>query len=831
VKVAFGEVEEGFDSVLVVNVPALDRTAMAEAVAAPLRRLASASEARLRHKRVLVRFPGDVIIGSSTKAAVAEVLRASKPLLVVVHRGFGDERVFEGSLPQVAFSAREHGDSIRALVSTGDLDPRDLTVALAPHLAKLSAEARDRRYVFQFTGTAKPDAAVQAQIEVVMRQAGAARLAIGDRVVFDRELEQRVQIAVAGEDVDVRIRCADEESLTLSAISMVLPHHVASFIDRVVRIHFDREPRSSERDTPIEACKQAGARRIEIHGPGEPEVVWPKLIAVVGGRETTLRIHADGRSRASVLASFARECTALRAAITGMAVVVDWPEGFVVDAEVERMCLRGALGPLSPRTLACTIGGDLREPFVPAPVEVAAGGTQVTVTIHSEAGKPPELQRALDRRIREAAETLRGKAVRVRVAGQAALSRTSLRSTCALVEAAGAVRLELEDHGDVDVVLPPMLTVRRAGDEFRIAAAAEGRDEAQQQRAIQRELDAAGVLRDASVTLEPSPAAEAVIAAVVARGASRVVLGGPSPVQVHPPLFGAPEKGLGVRVEARPTGDAAAVAGQLERELPQLLSAIAAATTSVTVVWPGIDASFAPFVRLLDGLVGRNVGKVLLDGGTGAPVQVHPQAARPAPPPSPAAPAPAPSPAAAQAPAPAPTAAPAPAPPPAAAAPAEAAGPACLTLLGRKDDAVPPMVILGVEAGTDPAHVARVEAEVQRDLPRLRGRCVLLVLRQGDREIPIRREDALVKALRRTIGQAAAATLLFRGPDALADRRAAFRRHVRRSAAGELSAGGAGYLPFAGAAGDCSESSFSRRCSSSLPRRLVTSTLPSRPIR
>jgi len=102
-----------------------------------------------------------------------------------------------------------------------------------------------------------------------------------------------------------------------------------------------------------------------------------------------------------------------------------------------------------------------------------------------------------------------------------------------------------------------------------------------------------------------------------------------------------------------------------------------------------------------------------------------------------------------------------------AAAPAVAAvGGGHLTLLGRRDDSVPPMILLGVAAGTDAAHLAAIEAELQANLPRFRGRSVLIVPRQNGQDVPVRKPDAFVEVVRRVVPNGAAATLLFRGPDA-----------------------------------------------------------------
>ncbi|MBZ0151694.1 MAG: hypothetical protein K8J09_09200, partial [Planctomycetes bacterium] len=109
----------------------------------------------------------------------------------------------------------------------------------------------------------------------------------------------------------------------------------------------------------------------------------------------------------------------------------------------------------------------------------------------------------------------------------------------------------------------------------------------------------------------------------------------------------------------------------------------------------------------------------------------------------------------------------------AAAAPASSPAPAPLppgssliALLGRRDEAVPPMILLGVEAGTNEAHLTTLETQLSEHLPRFRGRAVLLVLRQGGQDVPVRKNDAQVDLLRRLVPGTAAATLVFRGPDA-----------------------------------------------------------------
>ena len=180
------------------------------------------------------------------------------------------------------------------------------------------------------------------------------------------------------------------------------------------------------------------------------------------------------------------------------------------------------------------------------------------------------------------------------------------------------------------------------------------------------------------------------------------------------------------------------VGRQLERELPGWLGSLPAlATSTVTLVWPDADAQSAPCAALVGALVGKKAAKVVLERAPGNAEQLHPVVQKPVA-------------------------------PPAAAAPAAPLVPdsTLVTLLGRRDEAVPPMVVLGIAAGTDAAHLAAVEAALQAHGSRFRGRSILLVPRHAGADVPVRKPDALVAMLTRVVPATAAATLVFRGPDA-----------------------------------------------------------------
>jgi hypothetical protein len=225
-----------------------------------------------------------------------------------------------------------------------------------------------------------------------------------------------------------------------------------------------------------------------------------------------------------------------------------------------------------------------------------------------------------------------------------------------------------------------------------------------------------------------------VVAAAIAKGASRVLLDGAEPVQVHPPLFAMPEKkGLAVRFLVRAGTDAAMAERQLARELPTALTTAGSLVgATCTIVWSGAEASPAAIRQFVVALAGRKAA-----AGDGKPQLLHPAPAQ----------------------APAATAA--------LRVPADAAvAGGRVELLARRDEAVPPLVVLGIRAGADAENLTAVASELEPHLPRLRGRAVLLVLRAGGSDVPVRKPDALVERLARLVPQTAAATLVFRGPDA-----------------------------------------------------------------
>jgi hypothetical protein len=717
--------EAEFDRRIEVTVPEMAKSEVAGAVEGPLRRLAGAAAAELRFQRVLVHFGGEAMIGSAIKELVAGILAPVRPLSVVVRRGFGDEVVHEGRLPSVELNVQSRGDVLDVAVATGACEVADLPFALRAELAGLAAAAAGKRVAFTFDG-ALADRATRTAIAAALT--GARRLEVDGRLMFDAELEARVRVEADGDAAaTLTVEPAAEAATTIAALEMVLPRSADALAGRAVTVRSAGPAlREVELAKALELLAPATPSRIAVAGPdGLVDLIWPRLLrTAVRGDQGAIRVEPAGRDRRALIAAFRREAAGLAEVVADKRVTVDWPAGTELDAELERACLGEALGALHPKTLSCTWQGEDREPFVPAPVtfRVEAGDLHL-IHVDTEVAKPVELVRAIERRVGAVAPELRGKAARIEIRGSVAASRTMVRRLRELCEGGGALRLELDAQGQVDVLLPALLRIEPDGaGTVLIAAEAGGRDAEQVEAALQRELDAAEIPAGAAFVVEPSPLAETVVAAVVGRGASRVSLGGERPVQVHPALFGTPEQdGASLALVAQPAGDEPVLLAQIERELGPLLDAIGPlAEVDLTLVWPGAgDPQAEPVARTLEAILARGPRRLRLDDGVGRPVQLFPEIV-----------------------------------------------PDYVVELGRKDDAVPPLLMLGIDLVEGEAERARVLDKLAGFAELAAGRRVLLVGRDQGHDEVFDAGAPLGAAVREALVGTAAAVLAFRGADA-----------------------------------------------------------------
>ncbi len=746
--------EPGFDAAIAVAVPAMDKAVMAEAVAAAVRRVAEASASLVRNHRVVVVFTGDTIIGTGVKTVVGEVLQQAKARKIVIRRGYGDELLHDGPPPRVQVAKQLVDDTVRVEVATGELEAADLPAAMQQELVALVSGARGQKFAFAFTGAARPDAAMRELLTRTLGDAGAVRAAIGERVLFDRELEARVRIQPRGDDVAIDVIPADAELETQEALSMVVPPAAERLAGKVVNLQFQRAPRPQELAHAIALCQQAGPRRLEVAAGGRVDVVLPRLVEVDSkGDEARVRLAIGGRDRAGVAVAFARECAGLRDSLKGRQLAVEVPDDPVADAALVDELLRNAVALLQPKALLRVVGGEF-EPVWPSPFTLGSDGAVRTVRIDTDAGKPAQLLAAIERRMPAALVGFRGAAARLQFIGQAAPSRSLTRTLVSLLETAGVQRLEVDDHGAIDLILPPLLRIGgTAPGEVRVAANAAGRDPAQVEAALQRELT--GIAwQDATVTLVDSPLTERLVAVAIARGAAGVLLDGREPVQLHPRLLAQQRTGERIELRAAPGADVTMVARQVARELPSLLAAAGdLAGCTIAVSWPGAGVpATGPAATLLAEVIARGPAKLLLnashgwashgwaghgragdgragDGRAGEGWagegwagdgwrQVFPEVVLD-----------------------------------------------YVVVLGRKDDGAAPLLMLGIDDGDAPEHQQRVLARLQSLADQMVGRRVLLVGRTTTGERALGDDEPVLAAVRAVVDPVAAATLAYRGHD------------------------------------------------------------------
>jgi hypothetical protein len=714
--------EHGFDTEVKVTVPEMDKQDVPDAIRTPLANMLARSAAALRYKRVVVDFEGEANIGTAAKTLVGDLLVPGKPLKLVVRRGYGDELLHEGKLPTADASIRADGDNLRVHIDGGELDVDELKVALEPTFAKLMNEARGKAVVVYCDGKAGGAPGIRDLLRSKLRDAGADKAHLGDAMLFDRTLENRVRFSAGAGVTTIQVTPAEDDAQTLAALDLMLQPASRGFGNQKLVVQFvGRAPRQAELDRTLHLCTLAKPERVEVAMPGAGnEVYWPRMLELNRAEHgIEMRVKPNGRSTAAVLAAFARECAALTPKLVSQRVTVMWPADFAFDDAAER-CMVEALEAHAPRNVGCTFGDDRREPFWPTPVTVEAKDGTALVRIDGETGKPPELARALERRLRVAAERLRGQRVQVEMQGGATLSRTLLRTLRDEATRAGASRLEVNDNGTLDLLVPALLDISDTGkDAVTIKIDACGRTDAAVDAALQRELEAAELPAKSTVTVAASAFTEKLTAALVARGTAKVLLDGAPPVQIHPPLFTAGRNGAQLTLRATPAGGDDAVAAQVERELPALLARGDLGATTITLLWPGAkSAEQGPLGDAVAKLVAAAPQKLLLDDGKGKPRQVFPEVVLD-----------------------------------------------YVTVLGRRTDEAAPVVMLGIDAGSGEAHLAKVMGKLETLVGELYAKRVMLVVRHEGRDLVVPLTEPMFGQICKFVAAHAAATMTFGGID------------------------------------------------------------------
>ncbi|MGA0871067.1 MAG: hypothetical protein ACO3UM_19230, partial [Planctomycetota bacterium] len=330
-----------------------------------------------------------------------------------------------------------------------------------------------------------------------------------------------------------------------AAFDLVLPNLASQFSGQDVVLHAKGQALTEAQVTRIvDAATAAGAIRVCLgRGDDEDDVIVPRLLRAAAsddGARAALQVQPAGRGDSAIIAAFRREVGTHSEVLGGREVTVDWPAGFALEAALESACLAECLQGQNPKSIACSFGGDDREPFFPAPVQVDDARTPAVIAIDTEAGKPVEVLRAIERRVAPwAASKGRGKDVHVEFRGQGTVSRGMTRRIREMFEQGGASRLETVQDGITDVVLPPLLASAPSGGEIELTLTPAGRSADQVEAALAREIDSADWSPDGAFRItEPGDLADRVATILAERGAARIVVGSAVPVQVHPSLFG-----------------------------------------------------------------------------------------------------------------------------------------------------------------------------------------------------------------------------------------------------------------------------------------------------
>lgn len=723
-----------YDVRLAIDVGDMDKGVVADAIGTPLSAKVGELGSRLRWQRVLVTFGGSAMVSSAARERVLEVLVRAKPLSVTVQRGYGDEVVHRAEPPSVELvTSSEPGDVVGVEVRCGALEARDLAFALRRELPALAARAAGKKVHVSF-GETEADADTRELLRSSLVEAGATRIRIldagGEDVIHDADLERRVVVRPAGGeawDTEIEIAPGDDPKETNEGLQLVLPRARARIAASRVCARFARRPPLPEEVACLRRLtEELGARRVAVaHSGQEPDLLSPPLLTVAATQDgTILTVTPEDRSPAALRAAFRRESPGLAADVAGRPVTVDWPGNFVVDDDLENECILGDLARHEPRSIAYSFGSQNREPVQPSPVTVRrkeeGGETVGLVQLDSDAGRPGEVMRAFERRFRRAREELGKGRVDVEVLGSGLITRTMRRSLQEQLSAAEVEDARLVVGGVREVLLPRLLTFEElSGTEFRVQVTPGGRDAAQVERDAAAELEERGLEHAATVRVARSPHELAVVAALVAHGAARVFLESAGGACVHPALFAAPEReGDDLVLRATPRLDTDDLLRQVGHELPAILSAAdALGEVRVTLVWPDAVAPYAgALARAIDLVVAAGPAVLLVDSGEGGrPRQVYPEVVR-----------------------------------------------EWVTLLGRRDEAEPPLSLLGVDYTAAPDDIAAIEEKLSGMGEVVDGRRVLVVFRAEGADVAAHDAHPLARAVRTSLEPRVRSLLFYR---------------------------------------------------------------------
>jgi len=780
-----GDAGELGDVLWAITLKKVAKDDVVDALAPSLRNLAVTSGAAVRWQRLVVRFEGETLIPSAVKALISETLAPASPLSITVQRGYGNEVVLEQERPRVEVrTTMGEAGHLQVEMDTADVPFADLGAALEGPLGELAAEASGRSLDVRLTAPA--DAALRDRLRAELGAAGARRLTVDEVLLLDRDLEGRVAVRRAADPTAIDLTLGTSESELVDALDLSLPH--LDLEDGEVEIAIlDRPPTPTERATLAAAFGGRGVRRLVLTHDKRDDLVLPALLhGERKGTKLEIQIRPDRRDPAAVRAAFQAEVSALAGVIQGAAVTLAWPAGMELDDDLEQDCL-AAVTAHSPTAVAYTFGGKDREPALPLPLAFHTdSGGDVVVDLDTESGKPAEIVRAAQRRLRASRDELGGKRIVLHVQGGAAVSRTLRRTLRDEFEALGATAVEVIDHGESDFLLPRVLELAIHGPEVEATLTPGPRNSEQTLASLRTELSETKLPKDAVVTLRGGVDAAGAAVAFAKAGASTVRLA--DGTRLHPPVFAAQIDGAEWHLEAgEPASDEAAALAV--REVTALLSQHGDAPATVTIVWPNASPDDAAVAQTVDLFRTAACEAVYFDDGGGLPLQVHPESQpEPAPEPQPASGAEAATEAATGAGetasaadeleelplleeadgTPAPAAASPATPAPEIALPAAGAAP-LVQSLGTRSEGPHPLTMLALSWSGDDVDAAAAADALARRAGAVQNHRVLLVPVQDGVQVDAGRYPAVVHAAHRALGASAGALLVYRTARGRAD--------------------------------------------------------------
>ena len=719
------ELTAGSDTVQVTLTAGEDipKDEFAAAVGASLGALAAEHAKALRWQDVTVEFAGDALIPSAAKAACAAALEGFKPALVVVQRGMGDERVHEAVRPTLDVTFDTTNDGLEIVVDAGGIESIDVEDLFAAAIRARATELTEHDVILKLHG-AVADKSLAVLCETIAGTKASKLTLVADgsdpRLVFDRELDRMIQIrgaSVDGFDTEVEIIGTDAARVQ-AGCELVLAAKREDVANKRVLVKAGDDGVAA---AVVRSLKASGASAIAAGiGDKSPELHWPGVLSehVAKDGELHVELRLDDRDRPAVVRAIARELAELGGALHGRTVVVDWADDGQLDDELERALVHDGLLQHGVTRVAYVFGGTDREPVAPAPMRFEAkGDDRVDWHFDTEAGKPAEILRYMDRRLSGEARKLADRDVRVVAEGQGAISRTLKQHLVDFAQAASAKVLRLDDHGEVELLYPtPVVIDAASGSDALLRVQVPGLGEDELCAFVREAVEGADALgASTTVHVDICEHESAVVATLVDVGVGRVARAVDPVVILHPRLVHGDESDGEQRViSMQPAEDGEHTLRQVENELPQALAARGCDAAEVLLRWPDVRPPYPGAVsRAVEILVHAGASTVKIDNGRRMRT-AHPEQA-----------------------------------------------PEFVSVLGRRDSGEPPMILLGVDATDGEACIPGVETALGA-LGDLDGRRVLVVFSREDHEVPAAADDPVRQRVEELLEPRAAAVLIQR---------------------------------------------------------------------